>query len=762
MSLLSRVSSRVLSLLLNLRVFLAVFTLCLCLAPVSLHWLATPNAWLFRAGAFFAPKPEPVNDIVRVTVSPQEMERFASDLSGAIELGRFIENLRSIYTLGALMVTEDIPSTENYAADVLVSHLVTDTAMRESLQQAGLLEELDSLNRRQEAFRALLHDKQVLLGVAQSDTPTIPLRYLRDSELLKTTAPSNGRRIKQALGWGMSAPTLLRHEAPGGLAAYPFYQGDTSSVAYPLLWRVGDHYYPDAVLALTKKVRGVQQLSGDTERLLLNDKVLALSAGALLYPVYSPATGLVDPVQTLDISSFRSATDYQRLYNKTVIIGAKDSVALDRVTAAFYSLQHQAYYVVPAWYPLAEKAGLYLLFVYLFWLLPLLRLKTGALLTGGLVLALFGLSISLQVSEARQWLPCGLWFVYLLTGYVIALAWIYHHQPGRAPATTRTNTRLPDRDRQGADTRGRREPKLRKETTSLDKTRLDKAAMEKTMALSRDELSLKQIGPYEIRGELGRGAMGVVYLGYDPKLDRKAAIKILRYSQFPHEQLDEMRERFLREGRAAARLQYQNIVSVYQADEADDFAYIAMEFAGGKPLSAYTKKGSLLPVDEVYWIIIQVAEAIGFAHERQIVHRDIKPSNILYDREREEVKVADFGIARIMDLASTRTGDILGSPLYMSPEQIKGEKVTGQSDIFSLGVTFYQLLTGELPFVGDSMVAITHQIVNGKFRDVRELNPGLPESASRIINIALQKMPDKRFSSAYDMSDMLQEYMGKH
>lgn len=174
-------------------------------------------------------------------------------------------------------------------------------------------------------------------------------------------------------------------------------------------------------------------------------------------------------------------------------------------------------------------------------------------------------------------------------------------------------------------------------------------------------------------------------------------------------------------------------------------------------MAAYIHKGRLLDVQQVYYIMAMVALAVDEANAQDIIHRDIKPSNILCDSEIKTVKVADFGIARIMDGSATRTqaGELIGSPLYMSPEQIKGEHITKQSDIFSLGVTFYQLLTGELPFKGDSLANLSYQIVQCKFKPVDEVRPGLPSSARKIIAKALQKNPESRYKKAADMYDDL-------
>lgn len=266
------------------------------------------------------------------------------------------------------------------------------------------------------------------------------------------------------------------------------------------------------------------------------------------------------------------------------------------------------------------------------------------------------------------------------------------------------------------------------------------------------------LGRYRIERELGRGAMGVVYLGFDPKISRKVAIKTLHYNQFETDSLPAVKERFFREAAAAGKLRHPNIVTIYDAGEESDLAYIAMDYVEGDSLSAHIRKDQLLEVELVYYIMALVSDAVNDANSQGIIHRDIKPSNILYDSKTNEVKVADFGIARIMDGSATRTktGELVGSPLYMSPEQIKGETVGKQSDIFSLGVTFYQLLTGELPFKGDSLANLSYQIVQCKFKPVDEVRPGLPDSARRIIAKALQKNPDNRFETAAEMHDALQ------
>lgn len=276
-----------------------------------------------------------------------------------------------------------------------------------------------------------------------------------------------------------------------------------------------------------------------------------------------------------------------------------------------------------------------------------------------------------------------------------------------------------------------------------------------SLVLPHQEISKPVLGRYQIEYELGRGAMGVVYLGVDSKIARKVAIKTLNYQEFDRSELEVIKERFFREAEAAGRLTHPNIVTVFDVGEEVDLAFIAMDYVEGSALDRYVSSESLLDIDEVYTIVAMVAEALDYAHKQKVVHRDIKPGNIIYNREQGHVKVADFGVARIVDDSKTKTGDTMGSPVYMSPEQLKAQKVTGQSDIYSLGVTFYQLLTGALPFQGDSVANLTYQILNKKYKSIRELRPTLSAAAVRIVNKALQKNSAKRYQTAEEMANAI-------
>ncbi|MFW6147045.1 MAG: protein kinase domain-containing protein [Thermodesulfobacteriota bacterium] len=256
------------------------------------------------------------------------------------------------------------------------------------------------------------------------------------------------------------------------------------------------------------------------------------------------------------------------------------------------------------------------------------------------------------------------------------------------------------------------------------------------------------LGRYEVSGELGRGAMGVVYKGIDPTIHRTVAIKTLHLSEFEEEELEQIKERFFREAESAGLLNHPNIVSIYDAGEENDLAYIAMEYLEGEDLVQFTRKENRLPLREVLEIIIQVADALDYAHSKEVIHRDIKPANIMRLMDNGRVKVTDFGIARITSSSRTKTGVVLGTPSYMSPEQVSGKKIDGRSDIFSLGVVLFEMLTARKPFVSDNLTSLMFQIAKEPHPSIRELNPKIPPVMEKIIDKALSKNVEQRYSNA--------------
>ncbi len=264
------------------------------------------------------------------------------------------------------------------------------------------------------------------------------------------------------------------------------------------------------------------------------------------------------------------------------------------------------------------------------------------------------------------------------------------------------------------------------------------------------------LGRYEVERELGRGAMGTVYLGKDPKINRVVAIKTLDLSaEFEGDELQQVKDRFFREAETAGRLNHPNIVTIYDAGEEHDLAYIAMEFLEGKDLTEKMGGKKPLSVNLVLQIVLQVADALDYAHKLGVVHRDIKPANIMFNEKDKSIKVTDFGIARITDTSKTKTGVVLGTPSYMSPEQFSGKRVDGRSDLFSLGVTMFEMLSGEQPFGGDSLAELMYQITNKKHPNILRLREDLPGCTRTIIDKALQKEPEDRYQTGEQFAHAL-------
>lgn len=277
-----------------------------------------------------------------------------------------------------------------------------------------------------------------------------------------------------------------------------------------------------------------------------------------------------------------------------------------------------------------------------------------------------------------------------------------------------------------------------------------------TIVVDNAALERPVIGRYQIEHELGRGGMGTVYLGKDPKIGRTVAIKTLPLTrEFDESQLAEVRHRFYQEAETAGKLNHPNIVTIYDAGEEHDLAYIAMDYVNGKTLDEYADLGNLLPIHEVFEIGIKIADALSYAHTNKVVHRDVKPANVIYDIHSGALKVTDFGIAYLTDNSKTRSGLVMGSPYYMSPEQIAGRKVDGRSDIFSLGVTLFELFTGHLPFKADSMAHLMYQITNEKHPNARKLRSGLPACLVSIFNKALAKRANDRYKDAAALREEL-------
>ncbi|HEX8962361.1 MAG TPA: serine/threonine-protein kinase [Rhodocyclaceae bacterium] len=498
----------------------------------------------------------------------------------------------------------------------------------------------------------------------------------------------------------------------------------------------------------------------------------------------------------------------------TPVSGSTPAVLLQAHTISSILSEH--FFVAPTWGPWAELAVFLLVAAYLAAVLPRLKAGTAAVATAGLLVLLIGTHFALMTTQLL-WLRLMVPAALLLVGHLLLTTkrfLVTEHGKEVSDLDSAESNRMLGLAFQGQGQLDMAFDKFRKcplndpvmenlYNLGLDferkrqfnkaesvfrymadynpkfrdlETRLNRAKqMSETVMLgggggTRSNASLldasgnvekPMLGRYQIEKELGKGAMGVVYLGRDPKINRVVAIKTMALSQeFDEDELADVKQRFFREAETAGRLNHQNIVTIFDAGEEHDLAYIAMEFLKGKDLVPYTKPGNLMPLPKVIDIYARVADALDYAHQNNIVHRDIKPANIMYEPDSDQVKVTDFGIARITDSSKTKTGMVLGTPSYMSPEQLAGKKIDGRSDLFSLGVSLYQMACGKLPFEGDSMAQLMFRIANEPHPDIRTVDPNLPECLVAIIDKVLVKDADQRYQTGAELAADLRLCLG--
>ena len=581
-------------------------------------------------------------------------------------------------------------------------------------------------------------------------------------------------------------PILLTKYDTGKEVDYPAYHPHQETLIRPLLWRYGEFNLPDlAVVLAAGYLKSTPQTIIDNHR-------------------YGWIYG--KPAQAPEIRALQEVSP-DELKGHIVLVGERHRTEMVSVAQTVESLVHKQVLSIPPWAAWATTAALAALYVFAIALAP--RLPLGALLFSNILLLLILVGgLAILVGFKSSWIPSALPITFLISSFALS---IYFNGQQRflgnladeknsalvALAQSQLEQRELD-EAYGSAIAGQPHPKsldllydigieyekrrqyqkaldcfntlqrtrkrykdMKGRVARLQSLTLPVSHQDMSETLVMSELARPQLGRYEIESEIGRGAMGVVYLGRDPKIQRRVAIKTLDYDQVEPEHLDDWRSRFFREAEAAGRLNHPNIVTVYDVGVEGNLGYIAMDYVPGPTLSEFTHEGSLLPFQELLPLMVQVAQALDYAHRQGIVHRDIKPGNIILDRESNMVKVADFGVARISDTSQTRTGILVGSPSYMAPEQFTHSKVDGKADLFSLGVTIYQLLSGHLPFDSDNLAQIAYLITKEKHKPIRELRPDLPRTMTTFINKALQKMPESRYETGGDMADALSRIIEK-
>jgi len=371
-------------------------------------------------------------------------------------------------------------------------------------------------------------------------------------------------------------------------------------------------------------------------------------------------------------------------------------------------------------------------------ILPITALLT--LLFTNKAMKTVGLPFVEQIGSARY--AWGYAIALVIVGGWFTLAWLLHLQalravwtsPAHAPELVRADHPLT-------------------ESGEIATTRTEPTS--KPVLLSTNGQVPAMLGRYKVLKELGRGAMGVVYLGKDPKIQRFVAIKTMRLDEIDDdEKLQDFKARFFREAESTGRMSHPNIVTIYDAGEEQNLGFIAMELIEGTPLKQYARKPNLLPPTDVLSKIATVADALDYAHQQGVVHRDIKPANIMITKD-QTVKVMDFGIAKMASSSKTQTDTVLGTPTYMSPEQIAGKKVDGRSDVFSLGTVLFELLAGQPPFTADNLSALLFTIAHNPHPAIHSFRKDLSPMVQEILDRALQKELPQRYRRAGEFAQDL-------
>ncbi|MDH5484191.1 MAG: serine/threonine protein kinase [Gammaproteobacteria bacterium] len=769
---------------------LLVLALLLAAGSTGLKSTACLDTAMFSAGQWILPQSDRVDNIQLIQV-PDNLIQDPEQVSQLRQLLKKLNRSKSAVT--AFITPQTLFADYQRKEDDKKATAEETEADKWEMTQGELTKLVWTLDR-----------YSVLSGVAVSLDATLPVNVSTMLDLVEDTSV-----MAPVVAFFMPAKSEMAIASQAvNYTHLPFYYSAGHKLTRPLIWYDASvsKLFPDLLLEtyaryLKNKTIDWQQQSG----VLLDGNTLHTNpAGYILnYPVNHNAADILSLEEALNTPASS--------FSKKVILIGSDKNQLQQLQQGMSNLLASKTYYSPQWSYWLKIILLVLAFAYALYLLPRLQKHTATLLTLFIVFALLVAQYGLLLTQGA-WMAWVALYLFIITAHIIVRvdrkfeARLNHSSLGTYDALWRLGQyqfEQGDHDKAmptllkckpttdvlellyeiGLGFERRRqydkalqvysEIEVRKAdfkdiqkrlqtltNVSGTKTEVIGALQgSKTLVMPELDLQLPVLGRYEIERELGRGAMGVVYLGRDPKINRQVAIKTLDYSQLSKNEIKSIKSRFFREAEAAGRLNHPNIVTVYDVGDEEDFAFIAMDYVPGVSLSEFTKKEKLLPVNEVYRISKVVAETLAYAHEQKIVHRDIKPSNIMYDPKTGQVKVADFGIARITDSVKTRTGSFLGSPSYMAPEQMTGNHVDGRADIYSLGVSFYQLLTGILPFNADSLGNLAYKITHEKHRPIRDVRSDLPSSATRIVNKALQKDPDKRYATGKEMAEALNKAM---
>ncbi len=770
------------------------------------------DTFLLQTAVDFIDYPRPSTSMTVVHVPDVEYEAWLADIAGTDSFYRLLQKVEVAAQLDTATLNDSAAMVVPQATDKPVLALIAEQplmliqgraeklvaawAKKTPIKPAALMGELKGAVQARNSFvvaakENLVVGGGVVSGAEHTKIPVQPIDLTARLDFAESLLSYLWPIIHEPYREIISSSPIQQFLLPSpGLVAPLLVQGGDAVVYESFLLRL---------LRLgTGGARGVMTWQQGVP-IVLGGKTLAISFDGSVVPLYGNAVGVTAPVVQLTLAAALRADNLKGW----VLIGRDQSAELQNTAQVLSAINDGAYLTQPVLTPLFKLLIYTVLLMACFIVLP--RLSVFSFI-GFFMVCAAGCTIAQLLTPyfAFYWLPMG--DVLTVVGIVFVLMFVWRvrktfdvglqkkvqklalmsarlsYQDGHYVRALKLIKQAPlDRHSlkdyykiadalldegaakealpvwrllsKRAATFKEVKQKLVKCEAALQAP-LAPATAEQTQVISTTGVgaALEKLGRYHVRSVLGHGGSGIVYEGFDPVITRDVALKTLNLNVFSSQNQSKVNNRFLAEVKTVGKLNHPNIVSVFDVGKQENWAYIAMDLARGKPLTEYVTTGHLLPVAEVYWIGLKVAEALAFAHEHNIVHCDIKPGNIIYNRENFDVKVTDFGIAKWLDAAHTETGEIMGSPLYMAPEQLKGHSVVAQTDIFSLGATLHQLLCGSPPFDGRSIAEIQQAVLYARPESVRTLNKVLPASAARIVNRALKKKTTERFSSASDMA----------
>ena len=682
------------------------------------------------------------------------------DLSG---LGRFpwprhilAQAIQNLALAGAKVIALNMP----FAGPEKSPGLKVIRSLRESYEMSGLNREgagLDFYEKLSKAVADLDNDSRLYSSLKKAGNVVLPVLFNnkgRDQQVPDFISKHSLKQIKR-FDQGPDIPSLISFSKLEPIM--PSFAEVAAGIGHMNLFPDQDGYIRDQVnvvgylqntcfpsfpLAIVKLFKGLKDQ--DITVILGEGIDMKLSPSSIIkVPTDSQMRTLIDWSSGPDMA-FHQTPFTKVLENnvqtslfrdKIVIIGPTAPILGDRfptpisgnlpaieiVANSVADILSQSFFSRPQWVPHMELAILIFFGLFITFIFPRLRTGRGFVAMLGLLIA-YSIAGTVLFFYSNIWLRITPPILLLIVGCILIVA---------------KRTWIIDKTKRKVREEGL--PKFGDDEESVFSGDIGPA-------LEGTDTRLN-IGRYEIVGEIGRGPMGVVYKAFDPEFNRSVAIKTVKLSEFDQDIVGEIIDRFFREVESVRLLSHPNIVNIYDCGEVNNLFYIVTEYLEGNGLEQYTKKGHLLPIRETLNIIGRVADGLGYAHSKNVVHQDIKPPNIIRVKGTNEVKVTDFGIVQ--------------TPSYMSPEQVSGKKVDGRSDIFSLGIVLFEMLTGEKPFTGKDMTSLMLRIAKGKHPSPRNINPKIPGIIEKIIDKALEKDLDRRYQRADQMSIHLKKVVAR-